>query len=230
MRLLNILDKVMRRIAPGPVSSFNEVHVLEAIAIIGESPIGRAKLAKELSLGEGVIRTLLKHLQKEELIKTTRSGCVLTELGVVVFTELRSKVAKALEVPQGSYSLDRFNVAVLVKGAANALESGVEQRDEAIKFGAKGVTTLVFTRGRLVMPGVRKDPLEDEPQIRDNLVRNLKPKEGDVMIIGYANDRKLAEWGAKAAALKTLRMFYQSQAAFRDNNESTNDSYTEIAD
>ena len=66
LKLLEVIERVTRKIAPGPAPSFNEAHVVMALEIIGEcGNVGRIRLSKELGLGEGATRTLLKHLKKK---------------------------------------------------------------------------------------------------------------------------------------------------------------------
>ena len=61
-----MIEKVASKIAPGRVPSFNEAQVVKALEIIDAyGTVGRIRLSKELGLGEGATRTLLKHLKKE---------------------------------------------------------------------------------------------------------------------------------------------------------------------
>ena len=85
------------------------------------------------------------------------------------------------------------------------MKHGLEQRDAAIKIGALGATTLVFSRGKLNMPGIEEDAFKGDPRIRVELISKLQPRENDVIIIGSANDKLTAEYGAIAAALETLK-------------------------
>jgi len=82
---------------------------------------------------------------------------------------------------------------------------GLEQRDAAIKAGASGATTLVFSHNRLAMPGTSEDVFQNIQLIHNMLVSKLKPRENDVIIIGSADDRLTAEFGAKAAVLVLLK-------------------------
>ena len=52
LSLLKIIDRVTRKIAPGPAPSFNEAHVVKVLELIGDyGSIGRIRLSKELGLG-----------------------------------------------------------------------------------------------------------------------------------------------------------------------------------
>jgi hypothetical protein len=81
---------------------------------------------------------------------------------------------------------------------------GLEQRDAAITAGAKGATTLVFTKNGLAMPGAKEDVSESGSSIIAALSK-LNLTEGDVIIIGSADEKIKAEIGVKTAALELLR-------------------------
>jgi uncharacterized protein YfbU (UPF0304 family) len=62
------LAKIANRYAPSRVLSFNLVHHFKALQLVEEKGyVSRSLLCKELSLGEDVVRTLLKHLKMQGL-------------------------------------------------------------------------------------------------------------------------------------------------------------------
>lgn len=206
MQFLQVIENVSEKLAPGKAAAFTEVHVIKALEILGtEEPIGRIRLSKTLGLGEGATRTLIKHLRNEGMIKISRAGIALSTLGEEVFSNLKSEVSEGIDVPESSLTVGPYNMAVLIKNAADSVKSGLEQRDAAIKAGALGATTLVFENSRLTMPGVGEDVFQNIQSIHDILVAKLKPEEKDVVIIGSANDERTAEFAAKTAALKLLK-------------------------
>jgi len=206
INILATIDKVSRKIAPGRAPYFIEAHLVKALITIGsESPVGRAKLAKSLGLGEGSIRTLIKHLEKEGLIQTTREGMTPTGTGQRLVSSLMSRISSASAIPRSSLTVGGFNMAILVKDAASSVRAGLEQRDAAIRVGAQGATTLIFGRGKLTMPSVKEDIFKDAPNVREMIVSRLKPHENDLVVIGSAKNRLTAELGAIAAALETLK-------------------------
>jgi len=205
LEFLKVIEKVASKIAPGRAPSFNETQVIKALEIIGAcGPVGRIRLSKELELGEGTIRTFLRHVSKEKMIKCSRHGITLSEYGRRLFSDLRSKISQGTEVPNSSLTIGPFNVAVLVRGVAPEVRTGVEQRDIALKAGALGATTLVFSRNKLTMLASEEDAFKGISSIRNMLVSKLNPKENDVIIIGCGESRKLAERGATMAALELL--------------------------
>lgn len=206
MRLLEFIEKITHRIVPGPAPSFSEAHVVKALEIIGNyRTVGRIKMSRELGLGEGSTRTLLKHLKKEGITQSSSSGISFSDVGQKLFSDLRSKVSEGVEVPSSPLTVGRFNFAVLVRDVAHAVGSGMEQRDIAIKSGASGATTLVFSNNQLSMPTFEQDVSGNMPILHDELVTKFNPNQNDVIIVGSGETKGLAEMGAKMAAIKLLK-------------------------
>ncbi|MEM2192387.1 MAG: DUF4443 domain-containing protein, partial [Candidatus Hadarchaeales archaeon] len=86
----------------------------------------------------------------------------------------------------------------LVRGGAKKVKLGLEERDEAIKVGAKGATVLVFRKGKLMVPG---NVCEIDPEAAAEIISALHPADGDLITIGTGDDFYSAEAGARAAAL-----------------------------
>ncbi|MFB0543442.1 MAG: DUF4443 domain-containing protein [Candidatus Bathyarchaeia archaeon] len=205
MESISLIERVAKRAAPGRTPSFKEVHVLKALELISSGPrVGRKRLGELLGLGEGVVRTLLRHLQGEGLIEVARKGVGLTGRGGSLLAALRAYVSIGAEVPRSPLTIGPKNFAVLVRGAGDHVQSGVEQRDAALRAGALGATTLVFEGERLILPGM-EEPLPAAEEVYDLLLSRLRPKRGDVIIIGSSHDILSAELGVKTAALELLK-------------------------
>jgi len=200
------LEKVASRYAPSRALSFDVVHVFAALQLIEESgKASRDTLCKELALGEGTVKTLVKHMKMHRLVETSNGGTKMTGRGRGICTELLSSMPSEMSLPRCSVALGKFNYAVLVREFGFAVKSGIEQRDAAIKMGATGATTLLFKENKFVMPASSQDSLKKEQDIRKMLAEKLKPREGDVIIIGSADsNEKTAELAAKNAALLTI--------------------------
>jgi predicted transcriptional regulator len=201
------LQKLCNNYAPSRVISFNMVHVFKALQLIkSRGHISRDLLSKELGLGEGSIRTLMRHLQMNNMIKATNAGTTMTQKGKALLLELLSSIPTEMNLPKCSIALGKFNYVVLLKQHSHAIKSGVEQRDAAIKIGAKGATTLLFKQNKFVMPSsINYDSLQKEPKISKLLIRMLNPEEGDAIIIGSDDmHKKRSEFAAKSAALLTI--------------------------
>jgi predicted transcriptional regulator len=203
---LETISKVAEKMAPGRSPSFAEAHVIKALEQISQQKsVGRLKLSEDLHLGEGEARTLVKHLKNEGLIEVSKTGISLSARGKRVLSSLRTVVSEPVDIPSTPLTVGPFNVAVRIAGMKDFIKKGLEQRDAAIKAGAKGATTLVFTGHRLTMPGTEEDVSKNDPLILASL-SGLSPKEGDVVIIGSADEKIKAELGAKTAALELFKL------------------------
>ena len=207
--LIGALEKIATKYAPSRALSFDVVHIFKTLQLIeNNGHVSRGLLCEELGLGEGSIKTLIKHLKMNNLIQTSNRGTKMTNRGKAIFSELISSIPTETVLPTCSIALGKFNHAVLLKELSYAVRSGIEQRDAAIRMGGIGATTLLFRENKFVMPasGSRdQDTLRKEQNIRAILIDKLKPQEDDVIIIGSADiGRKSAELAAKNAALFTL--------------------------
>ena len=179
------------------------VHIVKAIELIAEKPIGRTNLSKELGLGEGATRTLVNRLKDYGLITVDRLGCIFTKKGKKLWNSLHKAFPKKIVLEKSELTLAPYNIAILVKERNNKVKLGMEQRDAALVVGAKGATTLIFKEGSLKFPTENRDVAEDFPRICKKLV-SMQPEENDVIIIGSADTLTKAEYGALAAALSLL--------------------------
>lgn len=199
---LEVVSRLSAKIAPGRSPAYYEAHILKALELIGSGKgIGRHKLSKELGVGEGTTRTLVGRLREEGLVKASRRGMTLTKVGIEVLSEFGSLI-ESTQLPETSLTVGLHNYAVLVKGVADLVKRGVEQRDAALLAGAKGATTLLYDGERLYIPGLNLDIVDST---FDFLLELLNPEPGDVIIIGTGDLLLSAEIGAKSAALKLLK-------------------------
>jgi hypothetical protein len=210
------LAQIASRYAPSRMLSFELVHIFKAFQLLNKNKhISRALLCQELSLGEGSIRTLIKHLKMQDLIHSTNQGTILTEKGKIFSASIVQSIPAESEMPQCSIALGRFNYVVLLKQASFAIKSGLEQRDASIKVGALGATTLLYKDYKFIMPGTISSILDGNDDFIEKkegiqkifkfLIDRLQPKDDDVIIIGSDNyNLRTAEFGAKNAALLTI--------------------------
>jgi len=200
------LQGISSRYAPSRVLSFDIAHIFKALQLIEtRGHTSRDVLRKELNLGEGSVKTLVKHLMMENMIETSNAGTRMSDKGKKFFAELLSSIPAECKIPKCSITLGKFNYAILLKQLSVAIKLGIEQRDAAIKLGGAGATTLIFKNGKFVIPGTNIDSLRKEPQVHRLLIKELSPKDGDAIIIASSDrDEKVAELSAKNAALLTV--------------------------
>jgi hypothetical protein len=203
MRTLGILKRLAEQKAAGPTPSFTEVHIAKAIEIIGRKPIGRLGLSERLGLGEGTTRTLIDRLLEARLAKVSKRGCELTESGSLILKDLSSKLGPMTRVTRSPITIGPHNFGILVRKAANKVNSGIEQRDAAVRAGANGAVTFVFKGRRLLIPPVH-ERITEARDVIGRILEDFRPREKDVIVIAGAGSEKLAEDGARAAAWTLL--------------------------
>jgi predicted transcriptional regulator len=195
-----ILEEITGEKVPGPSPTFSVFHMLRAIEFIANKAIGRSKLAEELGVGEGAMRTMINRLKDAGLITTSKLGCTLSSKGLKLWNEYKIVFRRKVGIGKTELTLADYNVAILVKHRGNKVKSGMEQRDAAIMVGAKGATTIMFKEGCLIIPSVSDNMAKDFPKAANQMVRLLQPEENDVIVVGSADSLAKAEYGALAAA------------------------------
>lgn len=182
--------------AGGPTPKFNAYHIWKAHQVISkEGPIGRKALAEVLQIGEGSTRTILDKMMREGSIESSRLGITITDRGR---RKLENSGIEVRQIDLSDLTLGKFNCAVLIKGVAERVRLGCEQRDEAVRAGAVGATTLVVEEGRIVFPGDEEFP---DQSLVAPLRNYFRMDDGDVIVIGSAFNYEGAEKGAVTAAL-----------------------------
>ncbi|MBY8991218.1 MAG: hypothetical protein KGD58_10735, partial [Candidatus Lokiarchaeota archaeon] len=168
--------------------TFEKVHVILALFIFAENRegIGRYRLQKELLVGEGTAKSLIKKLNKDisfimVMTETKRKGHILTQEGINYLQRIK-KVIPIIKECETSLLKEiiieaegTFTYFCLVKNALNKITDGVSQRDAAIKVDGSGATCLVYDGEKLVFPS--KKPLvniEADMIVNDSLYRFFK--------------------------------------------------------
>jgi hypothetical protein len=205
---IKTLQEISSRYAPSRILSFDITHVYKTLQLIEtKGHMSRDLLCKELNLGEGSIKTLVKHLMMQDMIETSNAGTKMSDIGKKFFAELHSSIPAECRVPRCSIAIGKFNHAILLKkkNLSSAIKLGIEQRDAVIKAGGTGATTLLFRKGKFMMPSTNIDSLRKEPKVHKLLIEELNPKDDDVVIIASSDeDGRIAELSAKSAALSTV--------------------------
>lgn len=171
--------------------------------IIGQSgTIGRQALAERAGLGGGSVRTVVKKLREEGLVRVIAAGCSLTGKGRAEYRRLASRVTATVDVEGSQLALGKFQSAIGVRGASARVNHGIEQRDSAVRVGASGAITYVFRDSKFTVPNGSKDCERDFPgAIWKRLREELHPRNDDVVIVSGAGDEIAAGLGAVSAAL-----------------------------
>ncbi len=186
----------------GPLPSFFPTHILKAILVIDKRYVGRKALAAELNIGEGAVRTMLSKMRSHGIVKCERRGCSLTKKGRGLYKKLSSHISllHGLDIPYAK----PFNCAVVIRDGAKFVKKGLEERDMAVVGGAKGASLFVMDKGDLWMPGL-ENVSEKYPDVADEILSKMEVRDGDVVILAWADDKPSAEYGALNATLYLLK-------------------------
>ena len=186
--------------------TYKRAHIIYAIILLGkhEKGIGRYKIKKELTLGEGSTKTLLNRLKDEGIIAVEdkkQAGHMLTKKGKDILAEIRQYFSdpEPLSNPQNEFVVGNNAAYVFVWAAnkASYVQLGITQRDEAIKVGGTGATCSEFNGSKFVFSD--KVPLE-VPIPKEGL------KKGDILVLGGGDSSNQAVVASIAAALSILKI------------------------
>ncbi|MBT0160266.1 hypothetical protein G4O51_09805 [Candidatus Bathyarchaeota archaeon A05DMB-2] len=167
---------------------------------MAEKSIGRNKLAEKLGIGDGAIRTIIGRLKDAGLIAISKEGCALTSKGLKIWKEFEQFFPKRLAVGKTELTSAKYNFGFLVKNSGEKIKSGIEQRDAAIMGGANRAIVIVAKGGHLIIDSISNDIMKEFPKASNQILRDFKPEDNDVIIIAGADDPLRAKRGAFAAS------------------------------
>jgi predicted transcriptional regulator len=198
--LRELMQEISGKKAPGPSTTFTVFHVFYSLELMSQKPIGRNKLAEQLQIGDGVIRTLISRLREAELIDAAKSGCRLTEKGRAVWGQFEAIFTRQEILTQSELIHSDFNRAFLVKNLGDKVHSGIEQRDAAIVAGARTALIIVYRSGHLCIQSITEDLEKLYPKAAKNMLDRIQPQENDVIVVAGAESALKAKRGAFAAS------------------------------
>ncbi len=175
-----------------------DVDTLRVIFMLQNGRFGRKSISKKLFLGEGYVRKILTKLEQKRLIKRSKKGTELTNKGIALIDEIKKTI-----YPAGTIAMQGYEnmYGVVVKKASDKVDKGLEERDEAIRLGAKGAMIITYEGNKLWFPSIEciTDKYPEIDRAFRSVVKSLE--DGDVIIAAWG-DRKLdAERGAFAAGI-----------------------------
>ncbi|MFX1314878.1 MAG: DUF4443 domain-containing protein [Promethearchaeota archaeon] len=181
--------------------TFEKVHIILALFIFGENKegIGRYRLQKELLIGSGTSRSLIKKLKDKvgfitvpkEVTKseseTQRKGHILTDKGLKYLNKIKTYIPFLIEG-----NLETLREIIIephevnpyicqVKNKGDDITNGIAQRDAAIKVDGIGATCLIYNGIKLVFPiGSLSDDDKNQNKINDSIQNYFKTMENTI--------------------------------------------------
>lgn len=172
--------------------SLDDENEMLILLLIREAGIlGRYRLSQMLSVPAGVARGMLSILERRGLVRpASRRGCTITAKGTARLSRLLHglTIAGVRRLESHIAGTTSFNVVFHVRGGADRVRMGIEQRDAAIKAGASGAITLVFDGKAFRFPGVREKLRATDHNTLKEATADLKPKQSDTLIVAFGSE------------------------------------------
>ena len=197
---------MFRILTPPPRSgSLGNNEVMFVMEILDEKfrdgvLIGRGDIAAITGIREGAVRAILQHLERMGFVRMSNMGVVLLPTGSDF---LKAMGITLMDLERTNSAIGEYQVALLVRGMADRVDKGIEQRDSGLKSGGDGCTTIVCRKGRLILPP-EWDVDANTPELASR-IRSYGISDGDIVLIGGSNtNRTMAAAAANSAALELL--------------------------
>jgi len=183
------------------ISELDELFFL--LIIRKEATVGRYRLSSMLEMPEGIVRGIMRSYEREGYIESRpKTGTFLTKAGEnridAIFKSADIKDMKIYNFHV--FGVGPINVVLQVQSAADKVRSGVDQRDAAVKAGAKGTVILTYREGTLRIPATSEDMCTLSPEDCRTLLREFSLSEEDVLLVSFAGEWWQALKGALSAA------------------------------
>ncbi|MFX0028369.1 MAG: DUF4443 domain-containing protein [Candidatus Hermodarchaeota archaeon] len=207
--------------------TFEKVHIILALFIFAENRdgIGRYRLQKELLIGEGTAKSLIRKLNKDIKFITVskemkRRGHFLTKKGEDYFSKVKDyiPIIKKCEpslLKEIIIEIERnYTYFCLIRDGFHKIANGVNQRDAAIKVDGSGATCLAYNGEDLIFPSKKqKEDIGEDMILNDALYSYFKSelskegiqlKKNDVIAIGSGDSPQKARLATLNAALTLI--------------------------
>ena len=198
--LKKFMQELSAKKAPGPLTTFTIFHVFYALQLLSQKPIGRNRLAEQLNVGDGAIRTIISRLREADLIDASKAGCELTEKGKAIWHQFEKIFPKEIDFGKSELNPNEYNYSFLVKNCGEKVGSGINQRDAAIIAGARKAFVMVYQKGHLKIETVVDDMEKQYPKTTKQIIEQLQPQDNDAIVIASAESSFKAKRGAFAAS------------------------------
>lgn len=155
---------------------------------------GRRSLARATGWGEIVVRRELERLRSLGLVEMDRRGTRLTPEGRRAFAAIIAGVKDAKELRLEELRLDRLTLGALVGGATASLPTW-HLRDLAIREGASGAILIARRSSELRFSDSNESIAARNPRDAAALRESFPGREGDLIVLVSASDRRRAHLG-----------------------------------
>ncbi len=197
--------RIMEIPVNGPAPRYTDYDLFYVMKIIegsmsGKSRMNREELGNIADLSIGTIRSIYRKLTDLGFAETYYTGITLTVAGREMLDALGIEL---LDLSHTDSAIGKYQISLLVRGVADKIHKGVEQRNDGLRAGGDGCTVIICREGRLLLPpdwdvDGRSPALAAE-------IRRAGINEGDAVIIGGSDvRRRYAVSSAVSAAFALL--------------------------
>ena len=185
----------------GPMFRFNDANVYWTLHLLSDGKrVGRKRMADAVGIGEGSMRRIIETLREWGLIAIKQTGISITRAGLSFLDQIPIRV---IDIQIGDSVVGECTQGVLVRGVADKVHNGMQQRDAGIKTGALSCTTIVYRDGVLMSPPDWSVDAE-KPDLARYIREEIEMGPDDIIIVGGADTAPLAVEAAVSAALELL--------------------------
>ena len=182
------------------IDNLNEAHIYHVLTFLCDCrPISSARLSEAVDIGHMGMNDIVAVLKGHRLVHGNDRRMVISDAGRRL---MEGMPVRLVDLERTGYATGIFQRSVLVKGVADRITNGTQQRDRGRSMGANGASTFVIRDGRLMMPK-EWDMDSRDPEFAQTL-RDQGIDEGDVVIICGANDGNTAALSAISIAFDLL--------------------------
>jgi len=170
-----------------------DIHDVLAIMLYirEKGPIGRYSICKALKIGEGIIRGIISRMRSMKLLNVLRAGVMLSDRGNDVLDKFLTDlgIIKIEFLRLTDFTGGLVNLSAQLRPPVFRSESCIEERDLAVRSGAKGAVIIHYLNGRLCIPSVYDDLSEEYPRISQYLFTKFELSEGDHIVIVFNSSK-----------------------------------------
>jgi hypothetical protein len=193
--------KILEAPQYGPMFRFTDASVYWALHVLSDGRrMGRKRLSELVGVGEGSMRRILNTLKERDMITIKQTGITITKIGQDYLEKIPIRV---IELNPRSLVLGDYTQAVVVKGGAEKIGNGLQQRDAGIRAGSRGCTTLIVKDGKVLLPPDWSID-DNNPDVAKAILGMKIVENGDAIIIGGADDQNTAVNAALSAAFELV--------------------------
>ena len=177
----------------GNIQNFTKIDILRCFLRFSRNT-GRQDLARDLEMGEGTVRTILKALKSKKLLDSTKKGHFLSKKGNEALSQIYKIISAPKNVTMPSIYPNSKKIGILIRNVTN-LKELYKLRDIAVRNKADGAIILKF-ENKLYAPESSYE------QDYKELEKYFDFGDNDALVIAFSSQKREAENGALAIAVE----------------------------